>query len=140
MNQTCLKLTAYFGERQRAVDDSARFLADEMLDLFGTRDVATSVMLRGIASFNVLPEQSAAYFNKVQCFCFTDQELRPGEVAEFPVSFYIDPQITADKDARDTRNITLSYTFHPLATPKAGVTAEPSVPAPSARSAGAGSG
>jgi PII-like signaling protein len=51
MNQTCLKLTAYFGERQRAVDDSARFLADEMLDLFGTRDVATSVMLRGIASF-----------------------------------------------------------------------------------------
>jgi len=96
--------------------------------------------LRGIASFNVLPEQSAAYFNKVQCFCFTDQELRPGEVAEFPVSFYIDPQITADKDARDTRNITLSYTFHPLATPKAGVTAEPSVPAPSARSAGAGSG
>jgi PII-like signaling protein len=51
MNQPCLKLTAYFGERQRAVGDSARFLADTMLDLFGTRDVATSVMLRGIASF-----------------------------------------------------------------------------------------
>ena len=51
MNQPCLKLTAYFGERQRALGDSTRFLADEMLDLFGTRDVATSVMLRGIASF-----------------------------------------------------------------------------------------
>jgi PII-like signaling protein len=51
MNQPCLKLTAYFGERQRAVGDSARFLADEMLDLFGASDVATSVMLRGIASF-----------------------------------------------------------------------------------------
>jgi PII-like signaling protein len=51
MNQPCLKLTAYFGERQRAVGGSARFLADEMLDLFGTSEVATSVMLRGIASF-----------------------------------------------------------------------------------------
>jgi PII-like signaling protein len=51
MNQPCLKLTAYFGERQRAVGDGARFLADTMLDLFGSSDVATSVMLRGIASF-----------------------------------------------------------------------------------------
>ncbi|OMC44479.1 DUF190 domain-containing protein [Mycobacterium sp. IS-1264] len=51
MNQPCLKLTAYFGERQRAVGAGGRFLADEMLDLFGTSDVATSVMLRGIASF-----------------------------------------------------------------------------------------
>jgi cytochrome c oxidase assembly protein subunit 11 len=91
---------------------------------------------RGIASFNVLPEQSAAYFNKVQCFCFTEQELRPGEAAEFPVSFYIDPQITSDKDARDTRNITLSYTFHPLATPKPSLTAEPDARRPD----GAGSG
>ncbi|HUH67668.1 MAG TPA: DUF190 domain-containing protein [Mycobacterium sp.] len=51
MNQPCLKLTAYFGERQRAVGHGARFLADAMLDLFGANDVATSVMLRGIASF-----------------------------------------------------------------------------------------
>ncbi|SOX52811.1 hypothetical protein MAAFP003_1478 [Mycobacterium ahvazicum] len=51
MNQPCLKLTAYFGERQRAVGDARRFLADAMFDLFGANDVATSVMLRGIASF-----------------------------------------------------------------------------------------
>jgi PII-like signaling protein len=51
MNQPCLKLTAYFGERQRAVGDDRRFLADAMFDVFGANDVATSVMLRGIASF-----------------------------------------------------------------------------------------
>jgi PII-like signaling protein len=56
MNQPCLKLTAYFGERQRAVGDGARFLADTMLDLFGASDVATSVMLRGIASFGTRHE------------------------------------------------------------------------------------
>lgn len=51
MNQSCLKLTVYFGERQRVVGDGRRFLADAMFDVFGTHDVATSVMLRGIASF-----------------------------------------------------------------------------------------
>jgi PII-like signaling protein len=56
VNQPCLKLTAYFGERQRAVGDGARFLADAMLDLFGASDVATSVMLRGIASFGTRHE------------------------------------------------------------------------------------
>ncbi|MGO9930060.1 MAG: DUF190 domain-containing protein [Mycobacterium sp.] len=56
MNQPCLKLTAYFGERQRVVGDGARFLADAMLDLFGAHDVATSVMLRGIASFGLKHE------------------------------------------------------------------------------------
>ncbi|MEE6139834.1 DUF190 domain-containing protein [Mycobacterium sp. 050128] len=56
MNQPCLKLTAYFGERQRAVGDEKRFLADAMFDLFGANDVATSVMLRGIASFGASHE------------------------------------------------------------------------------------
>ena len=60
MNEPCLKLTAYFAERQRAVGHAAkgqdgRFLADSMLDLFGTSNVATSVMLRGIASFRAEP-------------------------------------------------------------------------------------
>ena len=51
MNEPCLKLTSYFAERQRTAGDSSRFLADSMLDLFGKSNVATSVMLRGIASF-----------------------------------------------------------------------------------------
>ena len=56
MNQPCLKLTAYFGERQRVLGDDKRFLADAMFDVFGSRDVATSVMLRGIASFGASHE------------------------------------------------------------------------------------
>ena len=107
-------------------------LGENALAFFRATNVGDRT-LRGIASFNVFPEQVAPFFNKLQCFCFTDQELRPGEVAEFPVSFFIDPQIVDDKDTRDVRNITLSYTFHPLPTPKAGLAgqgAETTRPAP----------
>jgi cytochrome c oxidase assembly protein subunit 11 len=106
-------------------------LGENALAFFRATNVSDRT-LRGIASFNVFPEQTAAYFNKLQCFCFTDQELRPGEVAEFPVSFFIDPQIVDDKDARDVRNITLSYTFHPLPAPKTGLAGKPIGAAPPA--------
>jgi cytochrome c oxidase assembly protein subunit 11 len=77
--------------------------------------------LKGTATFNVFPEQAAAYFNKVQCFCFTEQTLGPGETAEFPVSFFVDPQMVNDKDARGTTTITLSYTFYPVTSSKPGL-------------------
>ena len=67
--------------------------------------------LRGIASFNVLPEQSAAYFNKVQCFCFTKQHLKPGESAELSVAFFVDPDILSDPSTSDVKTITLSYSM-----------------------------
>jgi cytochrome c oxidase assembly protein subunit 11 len=70
--------------------------------------------VRGSAVFNISPEQAAPYFNKVQCFCFTEQELSAGEATDFPVSFFVDPRIEQDKDAREVQEITLSYTFHPL--------------------------
>jgi cytochrome c oxidase assembly protein subunit 11 len=67
--------------------------------------------LTGSATFNVTPEIAGSYFNKVECFCFTEQTLAPGEAADFPVSFFIDPAILSDPDAKNLTEITLSYTF-----------------------------
>lgn len=67
----------------------------------------------GIASFNVVPELSAGYFNKIQCFCFSDVTLKPGETMDAPVVFYVDPKIDEDKDIRGVPEITLSYSFFP---------------------------
>lgn len=75
----------------------------------------------GMATYNVFPEQVAPFFNKLQCFCFTEQLLQPGESVEMPVSFFVDPQITEDKDAFWVADITLSYTFYPAKAPKSGV-------------------
>ena len=72
-----------------------------------------TVTVTGHASFNVEPESAAYYFTKIQCFCFNEQKLAPGEVAEMPVSFFIDPAILKDRDADGVTEITLSYTFFP---------------------------
>jgi len=66
---------------------------------------------RGRASFNVSPAMAGAYFNKVQCFCFTDTELKPGETLEMPVVFFVDPAIDEVPELRHMTTITLSYTF-----------------------------
>ena len=83
----------------------------------------------GTATFNVTPEQAGAFFNKLQCFCFTEQRLEPGETVEMPVSFFVDPAIVDDPDGKYIRAITLSYTFHPVATPKASTSARAPLPA-----------
>ena len=91
--------------------------------------------LRGTATYNVLPEQAAPFFNKLECFCFKEQLLQPGETLEMPVSFFIDPQIVGDKDAHGVRHITLSYTFYPVAAPQPGLAEKPASGTPAAPAA-----
>ena len=79
----------------------------------------TSRPTTGRAIFNVTPVQAGGYFNKIECFCFTEQTLKPGEEVRMPVLYYVDPKILDDPDTRDIEQITLSYTFHNAATSKA---------------------
>jgi len=65
----------------------------------------------GIASYNITPEKGAAFFVKIQCFCFTEHTLQPGESLEAPVVFYIDPEIAANRELDGLKAITLSYTY-----------------------------
>jgi cytochrome c oxidase assembly protein subunit 11 len=85
----------------------------------GERDLATYIArndsdqpITGMATFNVEPEQAGKYFNKVQCFCFTEQTLQPGQEVAMPVLYYVDPAMLDDPNMKGVEQITLSYTFH----------------------------
>lgn len=67
--------------------------------------------ITGVSTYNVTPQQAGVYFNKIQCFCFEEQKLRPGEQIDMPVFFYVDPEFAIDPKLRSFNQLTLSYTF-----------------------------
>lgn len=99
----------FYPERKRdrvsvGVKDMTVFIARNMSD----RPVT------GRATFNVTPSQAGGYFTKIQCFCFTEQTLQPGQEVRMPVLFFVDPKFLDDPDNKDVEEITLSYTFYPV--------------------------
>jgi cytochrome c oxidase assembly protein subunit 11 len=99
----------FYPERKRdrvsiGVKDMTVFIAKNMSDK----------PVKGRATFNVTPSQAGAYFTKIQCFCFTEQTLQPGQEVRMPVLFFVDRKILDDPDNKDVEEITLSYTFYPV--------------------------
>jgi cytochrome c oxidase assembly protein subunit 11 len=78
----------------------------------------TDRVVAGSASYNVTPYEAGGFFTKIDCFCFEQQVLQPGERVQMPVTFYVDPEIVTDRDAKYVHTITLSYTFHEIDLPE----------------------
>src|SRR5699024_9727623 len=74
--------------------------------------------IAGQAAYNVTPYEAGGFFEKIDCFCFTEQVLQPGERVDMPVTFFVDPGIVVDRDAKYTKVITLSYTFYEIDLPE----------------------
>jgi cytochrome c oxidase assembly protein subunit 11 len=85
-------------------------LGESVTAVYRVKNLSDKTMT-GSATFNVTPFDSGQFFNKIQCFCFTDHTLKPGESAELPVIFFVDPKIRSNPDTADIQVITLSYTF-----------------------------
>lgn len=77
----------------------------------------TDKPVAGSASYNVTPYEAGGFFSKIQCFCFEEQVLQPGERVQMPVTFFVDPEIVTDRDAKYVHTITLSYTFYEIDLP-----------------------
>ncbi|HEX9787365.1 MAG TPA: cytochrome c oxidase assembly protein, partial [Candidatus Binatia bacterium] len=96
-----------FQPNQRAIGVE---LGENVLGFFRAENLSDRAVT-GHASFNVAPARAARYFTKIECFCFTEQTLEPGQSLDMPVSFFIDPEMLNDRDAAGVTEFTLSYTF-----------------------------
>lgn len=102
----------------RPVEPSMRIRIGETGMAFYEAYNPTDVPIAGTATFNVTPFTTGLYFSKIQCFCFEEQVLQPGERVMMPVSFYVDPEMLNDPEAAGAPAITLSYTFHQIELPE----------------------
>jgi len=91
----------------------------QVVTIFYTVTNQSARTTTGQAAYNVAPLTVGAYFQKINCFCFTEQTMAPGEKREMPVVFYVDPSIADDSDNAGVNTITLSYTFYPVRDPAA---------------------
>ena len=98
-----------FGPKQRSVDLK---IGEKAQAYYQAKNIGADTSF-GTATFNVSPGAAGVYFNKIECFCFTEQELAAGQSVDMPVLFFVDPEIVNDPLLKDTNTITLSYTFFP---------------------------
>ena len=108
-------LAWHFEPEQREVKVK---LGEEKLVFFRATNVSQRPIV-GTATYNVTPERTAGWFNKIQCFCFTEQLLQPGQSVDMPVVFFVDAEMAKDRRYDDIRTITLSYTFYEAKTERA---------------------
>ncbi|MEH6630002.1 MAG: cytochrome c oxidase assembly protein [Halopseudomonas aestusnigri] len=96
-----------FKPAQRAVDLK---VGEEGIAFYRAKNTSDE-KIKGVATFNVTPLKAGQYFVKIDCFCFSEQTLLPGQEVDMPVTFYVDPEIENDPNLSDVKTITLSYTF-----------------------------
>ena len=101
------KLNWSFKPEQRSIESK---IGDSILAFYKAKNNGNK-SITGIATYNILPFEAAQYFNKVDCFCFENQTLEPGEEVLLPINFYIDPKILDDPSVKHLNSIILSYTF-----------------------------
>jgi cytochrome c oxidase assembly protein subunit 11 len=93
-------------------------LGEEKLVFFRVTNLSQRPIV-GTATYNITPERMGGWFDKVQCFCFTEQLLKPGQSVDMPVTFFVDPEMDKDRRYDDIRTVTLSYTFYEAKTDRA---------------------
>ena len=96
--------------------ETVRIHPGQRTTIYYTAQNLTARTTSGQAAFNVSPAQVGKYFSKIECFCFTEQTLKPGQKVRMPVVFFVDPKLREDPDTSHIDEITLSYTFYPVET------------------------